>query len=71
MKTITFRGKDEVDIERQLWDWRTADPKAVVLTKHPIERLPLEMRPTTMGAKMQALDLVLMRIDYTDSEPPP
>jgi hypothetical protein len=41
MKTTTFRGKDEVDIERQLWDWRTANPKAVISTKHPIERLPL------------------------------
>jgi hypothetical protein len=66
MKTTTFRGKDEVDIERQLWDWRTANRQAVIFTKHPIERLPLEMRPTTIGAKMQAPDLVLMRIDHTD-----
>jgi hypothetical protein len=68
MKTISFRGKDEVDIERQLWDWRTTNSKAVISIKHPIERLPLVMRPTTMGAKMQALDLVLMRIDYTDTD---
>jgi hypothetical protein len=27
MKATTFGGKDEVDIERQLWDWRTANPK--------------------------------------------
>jgi hypothetical protein len=68
MKTITFRGKDEVDIERQLWDWRMANPKAVISTKHPIERLPLGMSSPTMGAKRQALDTVLMRIDYTDTD---
>jgi hypothetical protein len=66
MKATTFRGKDEVDIERQLWDWRTANPKAVISTKHPIERLPLEMSPPTVGTKMQAPDSVLMRIDYKD-----
>jgi hypothetical protein len=68
MKTITFRGKDEVDIERQFWDWRAANPKAVIVTKHPIEQLPLEMSSPTVGAKTQAPDLVLMRVDYTDTE---
>jgi hypothetical protein len=63
MKTITFRGKDEVDIEWQFWDWRTANPKAVILTKHPIERPPLEMRLPNMGTKMQAPDSVRMRVD--------
>jgi hypothetical protein len=66
MKTTTFKGKDEPDLEKQLWDWRQANPKAVNITRHPIERLPLEMKAVVMGVKMQATDLVYIRIDYTD-----
>jgi hypothetical protein len=66
MKSMTFRGKDETDIERQLWDWRSANPKAVVTTKHPIEHLIPEMKPVSRFAKLQAVDLVSMRIDYND-----
>jgi hypothetical protein len=68
MKTITFRGKDTADLERQLWDLRQSNPKFVLKTKHPIERLPLEAKPVRKRprAALQAQDSVSMSVDYTD-----
>jgi hypothetical protein len=52
MKSHTFKGKNEDDLEKQLWDWRTANPKAIVKQKHPIERLPLNLAKPSPGEKM-------------------
>jgi hypothetical protein len=45
MKTTTSRGKDETDLEGQLRGWRQSNPKYVVTTKHPVERLALDVKP--------------------------
>jgi hypothetical protein len=66
MKSMTLKGKDETDLERQLWDWRSANPKAVVTTKHPVEYPTPEMKPVSKGGALQGADLVSMRIDYND-----
>jgi hypothetical protein len=51
MKSRTFDGKDDRDLEEQLWQWRSTNPNVVVKYKHPIERLPLEFRERKPGAK--------------------
>jgi hypothetical protein len=66
MKSKTFMGKNETDLEKQLWDWRQSNPKAIVTSKHPIERLSPEAKPVDKYAKLQGADSVSMRIDYND-----
>ena len=68
MKSMTLKGKDETDLEKQLWDWRSDHPNAIVTTKHPIEQLILEMKdPVGKFGKLQARDSVSMRIDYNEA----
>jgi hypothetical protein len=66
MKSRTFDGKDDRDLEEQLWQWRSTNPNVVVKYKHPIERLPLEFRERKPGSKVSAANLVSMRVDYED-----
>jgi hypothetical protein len=67
MKTQIFQGKDTIDLQQQLWAWRSANPTVVVRKEHPSERLPLQMqRPAGRFTKMMAPNLVSMRIDYED-----
>jgi hypothetical protein len=66
MKTLTITGKDEFDVEQKLWNWRSANPRAVVTTKHAVERLELRMQYPKKYEKILAPDTVSMRIDYDD-----
>jgi hypothetical protein len=67
MQTKTFRGKDEIDVKQQLWAWRNANPNVVVTREHPVEALPLDMRPVGGYAKLEAADQVTMRVDFEQS----
>ncbi len=66
MKLRTFEGKDEQDLEQQLWEWRSANPGVVVKHTHPIEGLPLELQERKPGSKIEPKNLVSMRVDYED-----
>ena len=41
MPTKTFEGKDQTDLDKQIWDWKSLNPKVKELKRHPVERLPL------------------------------
>ena len=64
MKTHTFIGKDEFDLEQLLWNWRSTNPRVVVTTKHPVERLERRMQSPKKYEKLLAADTVSMPIDY-------
>jgi hypothetical protein len=66
MKTQIFEGKDTIDLQQQLWAWRSANPTAVMRKEHPVEQLPLEMRCTLPHAKLTAQYRVSIRVDYED-----
>jgi hypothetical protein len=68
MKTLKFSGTDEFDVQTKLWNWRAANPKAVVVTQHPIQRLPLSMKPVAWGAKIKPQCSVSLCIDFTESQ---
>jgi hypothetical protein len=64
--TVGFTGMDEHDIERQLWDWRSAHPTARNLHRHSFEHLPLSMKATERGAKLDAQAQISLRVDYEE-----
>jgi hypothetical protein len=66
MKTLTITGKDEFDVEQKLCNWRSVNPRAVVTTKHAVERLELRMQYPKKYEKILAPDTVSIRIDYDD-----
>lgn len=43
MKSKTFTGKDKPDLDRQIWNWRSANSHMSVKKIHPMEDLPLRL----------------------------
>jgi hypothetical protein len=68
MKTLKIAGMDEFDVYAKLWNWRTANPNAVVVTQHPIQRLPLSMKQVAQGEKIEFQCSVLLFIDFTEAK---
>jgi hypothetical protein len=66
MPSKTFEGKDDAGLEKQIWDWKLANPKIKESKRYPIERLPLNMTKITQGAKINSPNLVSIRIDYEE-----
>jgi len=66
MKSKTFRGKDAYDLDKQEWDWRTANPSIKIINRHLDEQLPLNSRPVKPGTTLTADDTVERKIDYED-----
>jgi hypothetical protein len=64
--TKTFTGKDSYDLDKQLWDWRSDNPLAVITKVHSDEALLLEMASVRYGEKILSPDLVSRRIEYQD-----
>jgi hypothetical protein len=64
MPTKTFEGKDPVDLNKQIWDWKSANPKIKELKRHAVETLPLTMNKMVKGATLTAPNHVSIRIDY-------
>jgi hypothetical protein len=69
MKSETFKGKNKRDLYRNIWEWKSAHPNAVVKETHTIENLPVDLsKPTGKFAKIDPLaDFVSIRIGYEDS----
>jgi hypothetical protein len=68
MKTEIFKGKNKQDLDKQIWDWKLTHGSFVVKKTYPVENLPINLnRPKGKGAKMAPTDLVLIRLDYEDS----
>lgn len=64
METITFRGVDEVDIQRKIWDWQTAHSVCDV-RRGTLEHLPIRMTRFTPGRKLMAKDQYSMIVYYS------
>ena len=68
MPSKTFEGKDKYDLDKQIWDWKSANPKVKELKRESIKSLPLTVTAPTMPyAKKESPNIVSIRIDYDDS----
>ncbi len=66
MESIFFEGKDDADVERQIWDWQSAN-RIRIIKKHPLEKLPISAKKVDPGyPKIVAANAVSIRIDYED-----
>ena len=66
MKTQTFTGKSKRDLYKQLFEWKSSRPGAVVKETR-IDNLPVDLsRPVVGRAKIPEQDFVSMRIDYEE-----
>ena len=66
MKTQTFTGKSKRDLYKQLFEWKSSRPGAVVKETR-INDLPVDLnRPVVGRAKIPEQDFVSMRIDYEE-----
>lgn len=54
MKSKTFIGKDEADIERKLKAWISSHPSVIVKKRYPVEN------------SARTANSVAMRVDYLD-----
>jgi hypothetical protein len=68
MKSVTFKGKDKLDLDRQEWDWKSSHPNVVVKKIYPDENLPADLtKPkVTFAKKNPAQDRLARRIEYED-----
>jgi hypothetical protein len=67
MPSKTFEGKDETDLEKQIWDWKSVNPRIKLAKRNSTERLPLKMNKITRSVKINSPNLVSIRIDYEES----
>ena len=66
MKMQTFTGKSKRDLYKQLFEWKSSRPGAVVKETR-INDLPVDLnRPVVGCAKIPEQDFVSMRIDYEE-----
>ena len=66
MKTQTFTGKSNRDLYKQLFEWKSSRPGAVVKETR-IDNLNVDLsRPVVGRAKIPEQDFVSMRIDYEE-----
>ena len=59
MQSITFKGRDFYDLDKQEFDWRYERPDVTILRRHDEEQIDAPV--TRSGA-----DLVQRRLDYED-----
>jgi hypothetical protein len=67
-KTRLFTGKDGYDLDRQLWDWRSANPAAINVKQAPDKPLPLDMTTPSRFAKIVPTDMVSRLVEYDEDE---
>ena len=66
MKMQTFTGKSKRDLYKQLFEWKSSRPGAVVKETR-INDLSVDLnRPVVGRAKIPEQDFVSMRIDYEE-----
>jgi hypothetical protein len=70
MESKTFTGKDQYDVDRQIWDWRQANPTIKVVKTHSAEEIPLRMRASSPnhGPIPPAQDRVSVKVDFASSK---
>jgi hypothetical protein len=67
MKSVTFAGQDERDIENQILKWRANNPWVAVKKIHPFKRADLVGTPSSFWFfKRTARNPVSRTIDYQD-----
>jgi hypothetical protein len=58
-------GKDKYDLDKQQWEWQSANPKVIIRKVYRDEDLPLKVVNRRFGEKLPpAADRVSRRIDY-------
>jgi len=68
MKTKTFIGKNKPDLDRQIWNWRSANSHISVKKIHPIKDVPLRLhRPHVRLSTSKSQDRVSIQVDYEGS----
>ena len=69
MDKKTFSGKDQYDLDQQIWNWRSANPHIKVVKTHPVENIELRMTSPTpnFGLIKPPQDTVSVTIDYEKS----
>ena len=66
MKTTTFTGKDERDLEIQIWQWRS-NPSIIVKKRHPMVKFDPNMAPVSGNyAPLTARDTMSVRVEYEE-----
>ena len=66
MKTTTFTGKDERDLESQIWRWRS-NPSIIVKKRHPVEQFDPNIASVTgKYAPLTARDTMSVRVEYEE-----
>jgi hypothetical protein len=66
VKSKTFAGKDERDVENQILKWRANNPHVAVRKIHPVKRADPVGNPTSRFLKATARVRVTRTIDYQD-----
>lgn len=64
-KEHTFKGKDQYDLDKQLWDWRSANPKVKVTRTGPVKSI-LEAHTMQRWEPIVPRDTVSMSIQYEE-----
>ena len=65
MKSKIFIRKDKPDLDRQIWNWRSANMNISVKKIHPIKNVPLRMhKPLVRFDKIELQDRVWVKVDY-------
>ena len=68
MKSKTFTGKDKPDLDRQIWNWRSANAHINVKNIHPIKDIPIRLhRPNVRFSASKSQNRVSIKIDYEGS----
>ena len=63
MQSITFKGRDFYDLDKQEFDWRSDHPNITILQRHD-EELQIDGRRNAYANGVT--DLVQRRLDYDD-----
>ena len=65
MESITFKGKDFYDLDKQEFDWRSERPNIKIVRRHD-EELRIDSKQVTPYTTLIAADMVKRRLDYED-----
>ena len=64
---IRFNGKDQFDLDQQIWAWRSGNPRLRVTKVHPTEELPLSVSSPYPMRKILPKDRLSVLVEYEES----
>lgn len=69
MESKTFVGKDQYDVDQQIWNWRNTNPHIKIVKTYPAVDLGLPMKTPVpnYGPIASPQDRVSVKIDYETS----